>query len=102
VGGRISVGAARTLAGSRPVHRLRLRASAARTTRPCGESLLELTLQTLGRDVMSCLNPHRDLDPERRGLEADKLHVVGHVRPVRMVIALAFFKRPFTWSLPMK
>jgi hypothetical protein len=80
---------------------LRLRASAARTARPCGESLLELTFQTLGRDVMFCLNLHRDLDPDPRGLEADDLHVVGHVLPVRMVIALAFFKRIFTRSLPM-
>jgi len=80
---------------------LRLRASAARAARPCGESLLELTFQTLGRDVMFCLNLHRDLDPDPRGLEADDLHVVGHVLPVRMVIALAFFKRIFTRSLPM-
>ena len=47
------------------------------------------------------LNLHRDLDPDPRGLEADDLHVVGHVRPVRMVIALAFFKRIFMRSLPM-
>ncbi len=47
------------------------------------------------------LNLHRDLDPDRRGLEADDLHVVGHVLPVRMVIALALFKRIFTRSLPM-
>jgi hypothetical protein len=81
---------------------LRLRASAARTARPpCGESLLELTFQTLGRDVMFGLNLHRDLDPDPHGLEADNLHVVGHVLPVRMVIALAFFKRIFTRSLPM-
>jgi len=80
---------------------LRLQASAARTARPCGESLLELTFQTLGRDVMFCLNLHRDLDPDPRGLEADDLHVVGHVLPVRMAIALAFFKRIFTRSLPM-
>ena len=50
---------------------------------------------------MSGLNLHRDLDPDPRGLEADDLHVVGHVLPVRMVIALAFFKRIFTRSLPM-
>jgi len=50
---------------------------------------------------MFCLNLHRDLDPDPRGLEADDLHVVGHVLPVRMVIALAFFKRIFTRSLPM-
>jgi hypothetical protein len=56
----------------------------------------------LGRDVMFCLNPDRDLGPEPRGLEADDLHVVGHVLSVRMVIALAFFKRLFTRSLPMK
>ena len=76
--------------------------SAARTARPCGESLLELTFQTLGRDVMFCLTLHRDLDhPDPRGLEGDDLHVVGHALPVRMVIALAFFKRRFTRSLPM-
>jgi hypothetical protein len=80
---------------------LRLRASAARTARPCGESLLELAFQTLGRDVTFRLNLHRDLDPDPRGLEADDLHVVGHVLPVRMVIALAFFKRIFARSLPM-
>ena len=50
---------------------------------------------------MFCLNLHRDLDPDPRGLEADDLHVVGHVLPIRMVIALAFFKRIFTRSLPM-
>ncbi|MDQ2914679.1 MAG: hypothetical protein M3T56_15720 [Chloroflexota bacterium] len=50
---------------------------------------------------MFCLNLRRDLDPDPRGLEADDLHVVGHVLPVRMVIALAFFKRIFTRSLPM-
>ena len=84
------------------VNRLRLLASVARTARPpCGESLLELTFQTLGRDVTFGLNLHRDLDPDPRGLEADDLHVVGHVLPVRMVIALAFFKRIFTRSLPM-
>ena len=66
-----------TLSGSRPrLNRLRLRASAARAARPCGESLLELTFQTLGRDVMFCLDLHRDLDPDLRGLEADDLHVV--------------------------
>src|SRR3989442_10671236 len=32
-----------------PSNRLRLWASAARTARPCGESRLELTFQTLGR-----------------------------------------------------
>jgi len=47
------------------------------------------------------LDLHRDLDPDPRGLEADDLNVVGHVLPVRMVIALAFFKRIFTRSLPM-
>jgi hypothetical protein len=100
VGGPISFGA-RTPSGRRPrVNRLRLGASAARTARPaCGESLFELTFQTLGRDVMFGLNLHRDLDPDPRGLEADDLHVVGHVLPVRMVIALAFFKRIFTRSL---
>jgi len=102
-GGPISFGAARTPSGRRPrVNRLRLRARAARAARPpCGESLLELTFQTLGRDVMFGLNLHRDLDPDPRGLEAEDLHVVGHVLPVRMVIALAFFKRIFPRSLPM-
>jgi hypothetical protein len=56
--------------------------SATRTARPCGESLLELAFQTLGRDVMFCFNLHRDLDPDRRGLEVDDLHVVGRVLPV--------------------
>src|SRR5207245_7321847 len=60
-----------------PSYRLRLWASAARTARPCGESRLELTFQTLGRDVMFGLNLHRDLEPDPRGLEADDLHVVG-------------------------
>jgi len=50
---------------------------------------------------MFCLILHRDLDLDPRGLEADDLHVVGRVLPVRMVIALAFFKRIFTRSLPM-
>jgi len=49
---------------------------------------------------MLCLNLHRHLDPDPRGLETYHLHVVRHVRPVRMVIALAFFKRSFTRSLP--
>jgi hypothetical protein len=50
---------------------------------------------------MLCLNLHRDLDTDPRGLETDHLHVVGHVLPVRrMAIALAFFKRSFTRSLP--
>ncbi len=71
-----------------------------RTTQPCGESRLELTFQTLGRDVMLCLNLHRHLDPDPSGLETDHLHVVGHVLSVRMLIALAFFKRSFTRSLP--
>jgi hypothetical protein len=31
----------------------------------------------LGRDVMFCLSPHWDLDPEPGPLEADDLHVVG-------------------------
>jgi hypothetical protein len=102
-GGPISFGAPRTPSGRRRrVNRLRLRASAPRTARPpCGESLLELTFQTLGRDVMCGRDRHRDLDPDPRGLEADDLHVVGHVLPVRMVIALAFLKRIFTRSLPM-
>jgi hypothetical protein len=84
---------------NRAKNRLRLPARAARP--PCGESLLELTFQTLGRDVMFGLNLHRDLDPDPRGLEADDLHVVGHVLPVRMDIALAFSKRMCTRSLPM-
>ena len=50
---------------------------------------------------MFCLNLHRDVDPDPRGLEADDLHVVGHVLPARMVIALAFVKRILTPSLPM-
>ena len=50
---------------------------------------------------MFCLDVHRDLEPDPHGLEADYLHVVGHVLAIRMVIALAFFKRIFTHSLPM-
>jgi len=50
---------------------------------------------------MSGLNLHRGLDPDPRGLAADDLHVVGHVLPVRMVIALAFCKGIITPSLPM-
>jgi hypothetical protein len=50
---------------------------------------------------MFCLNLRRDLDPDPRGLEGDDPHVVGHVLPVRVVIALAFLKRIFTRSLPM-
>jgi hypothetical protein len=50
---------------------------------------------------MFCLNLHRDLEPDPHGLGADDLHVVGHVLPIRMVIALAFFERIFTQSLPM-
>jgi hypothetical protein len=56
----------------------------------------------LGRDVMFCLNPYWDLDPEPGRLEADDLHVVGHVLSVRMVIALAFFKRLFARPPPMR
>jgi hypothetical protein len=83
------------------VNGLRLRPSASRTTRPCRESLLELAFQALGRYVMFCLNVHGDLEPDPDGLEADDLHVVGNVLAIRMVIALAFFKRIFTQSLPM-
>jgi hypothetical protein len=101
-GGPISVGSARTFPGRRaPMNRLRLWASAARTAGPCGESVLELTFQTLGRDVLLCLNFHRDVHPDPCSLEGDDLHVVGHVLPVRMVVALAFFKRTFARSLPM-
>lgn len=57
-------------------------ASAARTPRPCGESLLELILQTLGRDVMFSLILDGDLDPDPHGLKAYDLDVVGHVLPV--------------------
>jgi hypothetical protein len=85
-----------TFPGRRPpTNRLRLWASAARTARPCGESVLELAFQTLGRDALLCLNLHGDVDPDPCGLERDDLHVVGHVLPVRMVVALAFFKRIF-------
>jgi hypothetical protein len=62
--------------------RLRLRASTAGTAAPCGESLLELSFQSLRRDVMFCLNLRGHLDPDPRGLEADDLHVVGPVLPV--------------------
>jgi hypothetical protein len=50
---------------------------------------------------MFSLTLDRDLDPDPRGLQADDLHVVGHVLPVRMVIAFTFFKRIVTLSLPM-
>jgi hypothetical protein len=80
---------------------LRLRARAARTTRACGESRLELVFQTLGREVMFCLNLCRDLNLHARGLEADDLHVVGHVLPVGVVVALAFFERIVMRSLSM-
>jgi hypothetical protein len=80
---------------------LRLRASVARTARPSGESLLELTFQTLGRDVRHRLNLYRDLDPDPRALEGDDLDVVGHVLRVRMVIALAFLERIFAQSVAM-
>ncbi len=63
-------------------HRFRLGARAARTSRSCGESFLELSFQTLGRDVMFSLTLDRDLDSDPRGLKADDLHVVGHVLPV--------------------
>jgi hypothetical protein len=72
------------------VNSLRLRA-AARTARLCGESLLELAFQAVGREVMFCDNLHRALEPDPRGLKGEDLHVVGDVLPVRMVIALAFF-----------
>jgi hypothetical protein len=49
---------------------------------------------------MFCLNLHRDLDPDPRALEGNELNMVGQVLAVRMVIALAFFKRLFTRSLP--
>ena len=67
--------------------------SAARTGRPRGESLLELSFQALGRDMVFCLDLHRDLDPDPRGFEVDDVYVVGYVLPVCVVIALAFFKR---------
>jgi hypothetical protein len=50
---------------------------------------------------MFCLNLRRDLNLHARGLEADDLHVVGHVLPVGVVVALAFFKRIVTRSLTM-
>jgi len=49
--------------------------------------------------VTFCLILHRDLEPDPRGLEGDNLYVVGHVRPVRMVIALDLFERIFARSL---
>jgi hypothetical protein len=61
---------------------LRLRASAARTARAGGESLLELSFQSFSRDVMFCLNLHGNLDPDPRGLDGDDLHVVGQVLPI--------------------
>ena len=56
----------------------------------------------LGGDVMFYLNPHWDLDLQLGWLEADDLHVVGHVLSVRMVVALAFFKRLFARPPPMR
>jgi hypothetical protein len=50
---------------------------------------------------MLCLDLQRDLDPDSRGLEANELNVVGQVLPVRVVVALGFFERLFTRSLPM-
>jgi hypothetical protein len=79
----------------------RLRVNAARTARPCGEALLELTFQAFGREAVFRLDLDRDLDPDPRGLEAYDVHVVGPVLPVRMVIALTLFKRVFARSLPM-
>ncbi len=73
---RSDLGRSSTHALWQPAPSKPLRANAARTACPCGESLLELTFQTLGRDVMFCLDLHRDLDPDLRGLEADDLHVV--------------------------
>jgi hypothetical protein len=68
--------------GSPRVNRLRLLASGARTAPPRGESLLELALQTCGRDVVFCLFLRRNLDPDPGGLEVDDLHVLGYVLPV--------------------
>jgi hypothetical protein len=56
----------------------------------------------LGRDVVFGLNPHWELASGPGRVEADDLHVVGQVLSVRMVIALAFCKRLFARSLPMK
>jgi hypothetical protein len=67
----------------------------------CGESLLELTFQTLGRDVMFDPSLDRCFDPHPGGLEADDLHVVRHMLPVRVGIALAFLERILARSLPM-
>jgi hypothetical protein len=86
---------------AREYRSVRLRASAPRTTRPCGESLLELRFQSLGGDVMFCLKLHRDLDPDPRGFETNDLHVVGHVLPVRVVVARGFIERISTRSLAM-
>jgi len=66
--------------------------SATRTARPCGEALLKLSFQALGREAVFRLVLDRDLDPDPRGLEVDNVHVLRHLLPVCMVIALALFK----------
>jgi len=50
---------------------------------------------------MFCLNLRLDLNLHPRGLEADDLHVVGHVLPIGVVVALAFFERIVMRSLSM-
>jgi len=54
------------------------------------------------RDVMFDPDLHRGfVGPHPLGLEPDHFHVVGHMLPVRMGIALAFLKGILTRLLPM-
>ncbi len=75
-------GVAEEPSGDADANAQELRANAARTARPCGESFLELIFQALGCDVVFGLDLQRDLDPDPRGLEVDDVDVVGHVLPV--------------------
>jgi hypothetical protein len=70
-----------------------------------GESFLELSFQARGRDAVFdavfYLDLNRDRDPDSRGVEVDDVHVVGHMVPVCVVIALALLERVFTRPFPM-
>jgi hypothetical protein len=74
---------------------------AASSTRTCGESLLELTLQKLGRDVVFDPSIERAFKSTSCGFEADDVDMVGHMLPVRVGITLVFLKRILMLSLPM-
>ena len=77
---------------------LRLGPSSSRT---CRESLLELTFQALGRDVMVDRGIDRAFGPTSCGYEADDVDMVGQMLPVCMGIALVFLERILTLSIPM-